>query len=64
MANLKLKTNFRAKKLAERALCGLVASLNCLLDKLEMDGFSQSVLLAVHSYSQWLVKSGFAEVLG
>ncbi|KAM7542492.1 hypothetical protein Aperf_G00000017064 [Anoplocephala perfoliata] len=60
MANLKLNMNSRAKELAERALCGLIRSLNCLLGNRKMENFLQSVIIAVHSYSQWLVRSGVA----
>ncbi|KAM3177162.1 hypothetical protein ACTXT7_005076 [Hymenolepis weldensis] len=58
LVNLKMTANPRAGKLAEKALCNLKDSFNSLIERPETEGFIQSVLIAIHSYSQWLIRTG------
>uniref|UniRef100_A0A5K3EEY9 PI3K/PI4K domain-containing protein n=1 Tax=Mesocestoides corti TaxID=53468 RepID=A0A5K3EEY9_MESCO len=63
--SLKLSGSTRGGgKGVERALSCLLASLNSLLEHHpQLSGFLQSVLIALHAYSQWLIRSGIARSL-
>nr|CDS25653.1 serine protein kinase ATM [Hymenolepis microstoma] len=57
LVNLKMTTNPKAGKLAEKALRNLIASFNSLIKKSEMEGFIHSVVMTLHSFSQWLIRT-------
>ncbi|VDO10438.1 unnamed protein product [Rodentolepis nana] len=57
LVNLKMTTNPKVGKLADKALHYVIAAFNSLIGKPEMEGFIHSVVMALHSYSQWLIRT-------
>ncbi|CDS37595.1 serine protein kinase ATM [Echinococcus multilocularis] len=58
--NLRLLSIPRARKDMEQALINLMGVLNTLLERPQLARFLQSILIALHTYSQWLIRSGIA----
>ncbi|EUB64032.1 Serine-protein kinase ATM [Echinococcus granulosus] len=58
--NLRLLSVPRTGKDMEQALIYLMGVLNTLLERPQLAQFLQSILIALHTYSQWLIRSGIA----